>query len=404
MKKSTSRVLALVWGAVMIAVLSSTLTLLFTGRSTGAARWVSEAQYEMIERYGKLDAVRGSLMNEYYQPLDEDALMLGAIRGMTGAVGDAYTFYYTPEELAREAENERGEYHGIGVLIARNAEGLIEVLRVYDDTPAVDAGLEVGDLIIGVDGSEIGVDGHSYNDAVAQIRGEAGTEVRLTIRRSGERFDVTVKRADVNVDYAEYRMLDGGIGYVSISQFTGNAQDKFDEAIDFFRREGARGMVIDVRSNPGGLLNEVNHIVDRILPEGVIVYMQDRDGKRTDYYSDAELYDVPVAVLINDMSASASEILAASVQALERGVVVGVTSYGKGIVQTLKTYEDGSGMQLTTSSYYDANGRSIHGVGVTPDIEVALVGDRVPLEPDPLSDNQLAAAIEALRETIDKAE
>ena len=160
-------------------------------------------------------------------------------------------------------------------------------------------------------------------------------------------------------------------------------------------------MIIDVRNDPGGLLTTVNRIADSILPEGVIVYIQDREGKRTDYYSDENYSDLPLVVLVNDMSASASEILAASVQALNRGKVVGTTTFGKGIVQTLISFdEDGAGMQLTTSSYYDANGRSIQGVGVVPDYEIPLDGERVPLDPDPVSDNQLKEGLRVLEEII----
>ena len=173
------------------------------------------------------------------------------------------------------------------------------------------------------------------------------------------------------------------------------------QAIDAFKSQTVAGLVIDVRSNPGGLLDQVVAIADSLLPKGVIVYTQDRSGARVDYYSDEDMYDVPLVVLTNESSASASEILAASVQALNRGVVVGLKTYGKGIVQTLSTFEiDGAGIQYTSSSYYDANGRSIHGVGVTPDIEVALEGDSIPLNPDPFSDNQLARALEALNDQI----
>ncbi|MBO4297909.1 MAG: S41 family peptidase, partial [Clostridia bacterium] len=372
----------------------------------GDAHWVSQEEYDAIARYSRLDEVRATLMSDYYQELDEDQLVLGAIRGMTESIGDPYTFYYTPEEMSRANEDTLGLYHGIGVLIQSSDEGYIQVLRVYPDTPAEEAGLRVGDLIIGVDGTAIsGEDGRTYNDAVNMIRGEDGTLVTLTLRRSGVTFDVPVMRADVNVSYADYRVLPGNIGYISISQFTGDAADRFQQAIDEFRAQNVAGMVIDLRNNPGGLLDQVVRIADSLLPTGVIVYIKDRDGTRMDYYSDESMYDVPLAVLVNDMSASASEILAASVQAFGRGVIVGLPTYGKGIVQTLLTYDsDGAGLQLTTSSYYDAEDRSIHGVGVQPDVEVALTAERIPMDPDPAGDNQLAAAIEAVNRQIEARE
>ena len=408
MKKGSERTFALIWAAIMIAVISSTATLLLAGRSTGAAgmHWVTGDQYEMIERYGRLEEVRQTMLTQYYEPLDEDALILGAIRGMTGAADDVYTFYYTPEEMQKEQENEEGVYRGIGVLVGQNGDGYIEVLRVYASTPAEQAGIQVGDIITGVDGTEINTTfQQGYDEAVNMIRGVENTEVLLTIRRGEETLEVPVMRSNVNISYVEYTMLDGGIGYVAISQFMGDAADGFQQALDYFMAHDARGMVIDLRNNPGGLLNVVNRIADSVLPEGIIVYVQDREGKRTDYYSDEKMVDLPLVVLVNDMSASASELFAASVQALGRGAVVGVTTYGKGIVQTVVPFpQDGAGMQLTTASYFDANGRSIHKVGVVPDVEVALDGDLVPVDPDPVSDNQLSRAIEVLEGEIAETE
>lgn len=404
MKKRSMRILGLVWGLIMVAVISSTLTLLFAGKSSSqeASHWVSGSDYERIARYDRLDEVRETLLNDYYQELDEDELLLGAIQGMMAAAGDPYTFYYTPEEMARSNENSEGLYHGVGILVQRNKDGYIEVLRVYPDSPAEAAGVRVSDLITAVDGNVIsGEDGKTYNDAVEQIRGDVGTQVELTIQRDDKTLKLMVTRADVNVSYADYQIISGDIGYVSIAQFTGDAAERFEEAIDYFKEQNIAGMVIDLRNNPGGLLTEVIQIADSILPEGEIVYIQDREGRRTDYYSDADGYDVPLVVLVNDMSASASEILAVAVQTFDRGTVVGMTTYGKGIVQSLLTFEeDGAGMQLTTASYYGSDGRSIHGVGVMPDIEVALEADHIPLNPDPISDNQLATALKELERLI----
>lgn len=404
MKNKPTNIAALIWGAVMIAVVSSTLTLALTGARSSADHWVSAKEYESIERYRRLDQVRDILMNQYYKPLDEDALLTGAIRGMTKAVGDVYTFYYTPEEMAREQQDEQGRYHGIGILIERSADGYIEIVRVYPDSPSELAGLEVGDLIYSVDGQLVGgMRGINFEDGVKNIRGELSTTVRLGILRDAETFEVDVMRSDVNVSYANYQLIGDDIGYVSISQFSGDAADRFDEALAYFKGHNAKGMIIDLRNNPGGFLNEVIRIADRVLPKGIIVYTQDRVGVRKDYYSDEAMYDIPLVVLVNRMSASASEILAASVQALGHGAVVGVTTYGKGVVQGMKTFEDdGAGMQYTISSYYDALGRSIDGVGVVPDVEVALEGERVPAKPDAESDNQLATAIEVLRRQMDE--
>ena len=403
MKNSKLRVMALIWGALMIAVISSTATLLVSGRAGRGEgenrRWVTQAEDATIQRSSRLDEVRQSLMKDYYKALDEDELVLGAIRGMTGATGDPYTFYYTPEELKRENEDTAGAYYGIGTLLQNTSEGEIEIVRVFPDSPAQAAGVHTGDVILAVDGVAVnGVDGRSYLEAVRRIRGGDRTQVTLTVRRDGQRMAIPVTRGDVKISYASYQVLPGNIGYINIAQFTGDASQVFHEAIDAFRAAKVAGMVIDVRNNPGGLLDQVVSIADAILPKGLIVYTQQRNGSRQDYYSDADFFDVPLAVLVNGMSASASEILAGSVQALGRGKVVGLTTYGKGIVQSLQTFQsDSAGMQLTTASYYDGIGRSIHGVGVTPDVEVALELEAVPLEPDPVSDNQLAEALRVLR-------
>ena len=402
MKNSKLRVMALIWGALMIAVIASTATLLVSGRLGNGEgqtrRWVTQAEYDTIQRYSRLEEVRQSLMKDYYRALDEDDLVLGAIRGMTGATGDPYTFYYTPEELERENEDTAGVYFGIGTLLQNTAEGEIEIVRVFPDSPAEAAGLHTGDVILAVDGVAVtGVDGRSYLEAVRRMRGSDKTQVTLTVRRGGERMAIPVTRGDVKISYASYQVLPGNVGYINIAQFTGDASQVFHEAIDSFKAAKVEGLVIDVRNNPGGLLDQVVSIADAVLPKGLIVYTQQRDGKRQDYYSDESFFDVPLTVLVNGMSASASEILAGAVQALGRGKVVGLKTYGKGIVQSLQTFRsDSAGMQLTTASYYDALDRCPQGVGVQPDVEVALEGQTIPEAPDPASDNQLAEAIALL--------
>lgn len=410
MKKNTLRTVALIWAAVMIAVISSTATLLISGRNAQPlpenSRWVSQEQYDTIQRYSRLDEVRSTLLDNYYQDLDENDLLLGAIRGMTASVRDPYTFYYTPEELKRANDNNEGVYHGVGVLLQNTSGGAIEIVRVYPNTPAEAAGLRVGDRILTVDGVEVsGADGRTYSEAVSMIRGVDGSRVTLKVQRGERTLEITANRADVSISYASYQMLPGDIGYINISQFTGNAAAVFHEAIETFRNSGAKGLVIDLRNNPGGWLDQAVSIADEVLPTGVIVYVLEKDGSRQDFYSDEAQFDVPLAVLVNDMSASASEILASAVQAFGRGAIVGVNTYGKGIVQSLFNFQDdGAGIQVTTSSYYDALDRCPHKVGVKPDIEVALEAETVPTAPDPASDNQLAAAIEAVQRQIKERE
>ena len=409
MKNSTLRVVALIWAAVMIAVISSTATLLISGRTPQQnlqdSRWVSQEEYATIQRYKRLEEVRNTLRTSYYEELSDDELVLGAIRGMAGSIGDPYTFYYTPEELERANENNAGLYHGIGVLLQNTTRGEIEIVRVFPTTPAEAAGLRLGDYIVSVDDNPVsGVDGRSYNEAVSMIRGDDGTQVLITVLRGDELLDIPVTRGNVSISYASYQTLPGNIGYVNITQFTGNASSVFHEAVESFKQQNVRGMIIDLRNNPGGLLDQVVNIADELLPTGVIVYIKERDGNRHDFYSNESMYDAPLVVLVNDMSASASEILASAVQAFGRGTIMGETTYGKGIVQSLVTYkDDNAGIQLTTSSYYDALDRCPHKVGVQPDIEIELEADTIPLDPDPEGDNQLAAAIQEVERLIKAA-
>lgn len=409
MKRRVVIITAVVWMLVIVAVASSALTALVLSGSDGgsALRVVGEDEYEIIDRYRRLDEVRATLMNEYYQPLDEDELVLGAIRGMMSAVGDPYTFYYTADEMTAANEEFGGVYHGVGMLVQLTDDGAIEVARVYEDSPAEAAGVRMGDRIVAVDGVEVsGESAQTLNEAIDRIQGEDGTTVVLSVQRDGEILDLEVMRAEVSISYVEYQIINGDIGYINISQFSGNDVEGFQEAMSALQTAEVSGVIIDIRNNPGGLLTDVVEIADALLPEGLIAYVEDGHGNRTEYTSDADYWDVPLVVMVNGMSASASELLSAAIQDYDRGTIVGTTTYGKGIVQTLITFaEDGAGMQLTTASYYSPSGRSIHENGVEPDVTVELSEDCDLTVPSPNleNDNQLAAALEALQARIDAA-
>ena len=409
MKRRVVIITAVVWMLVIVAVASSALTALVLSGSDGgsALRVVGEDEYEIIDRYRRLDEVRATLMNEYYQPLDEDELVLGAIRGMMSAVGDPYTFYYTADEMTAANEEFGGVYHGVGMLVQLTDDGAIEVARVYEDSPAEAAGVRMGDRIVAVDGVEVsGESAQTLNEAIDRIQGEDGTTVVLSVQRDGEILDLEVMRAEVSISYVEYQIINGDIGYINISQFSGNDVEGFQEAMSALQAAEVSGVIIDIRNNPGGLLTDVVEIADALLPEGLIAYVEDGHGNRTEYTSDADYWDVPLVVMVNGMSASASELLSAAIQDYGRGTIVGTTTYGKGIVQTLITFaEDGAGMQLTTASYYSPSGRSIHENGVEPDVTVELSEDCDLTVPSPNleNDNQLAAALEALQARIDAA-
>ena len=404
MKQKNVLILAIVWLLVMVSVVASALTLLASGKSSERTRWVSREEYEMIERYARLEEVRRHLTNGYFQELDETELMTGALKGMMASVNDPYTFYYTPDEMLKHNQQSANVYKGVGLLIQNNSDGYIEIIRVYTGGPADQAGAQVGDLILRVDEKKVsGLNPQTLNEAVALMKGEDGSQVQLTVSRDGEEHVLSIHRGEVNVSNVSWQMLENGIGYINIFQFTGDDATAFNAALEQMQAEGARGLIVDLRNNPGGILDDVVAIVDKILPEGLIVYTQDREGKREDFYSDAACIELPMAVLINDMSASASEIFAAAVQDHDRGYIIGEKSYGKGIVQTLVQFEeDGRGMQYTSSSYFTPSGISIHGIGVTPDILVDDEDGYVSYSgiPDLEKDVQLQVAADTLLKEI----
>ena len=396
MKKRNALLLALMWVLVIACTAGATTMLLLSGRIGNVG--------ETLSRYARLEAIRSTLVKDYYQEVDEDALIEGAIRGMMYALEDPYTFYYTPDELQRHDAQSEGIYSGLGILVQNNADGEIEIIRVYEGGPADAAGAQAGDRIVAVDGVPVsGGSVEELSDAVDRMRSKDGSTVELQLRREGELLELTLTCGDVHVSNVNSAVLEGNIGYIEICQFSGDDVEGFRAALEELQAENVRGLVVDLRNNPGGLLTDVVEIADLLLPEGDVVYVENRAGERITYSSDAEYWDVPLVVLINGMSASASEILAAAVQDFDRGALVGTRSYGKGIVQSLLVFEsDGAGMQYTSATYYTPSGRCIHGTGVSPDIFAEAPEGYYNLTgvPDPESDVQLKAALVQLEQRM----
>ena len=396
MKKRNALLLALMWVLVIACTAGATTVLLLSGRVGRVG--------ELLSRYARLEAIRSTLVEDYYQEVDEDALIEGAIRGMMYALEDPYTFYYTPDELQRHDAQSEGVYSGLGILVQNNADGEIEIIRVYEGGPADAAGAQAGDRIVAVDSMPVsGGSVEELSDAVDRMRGEDGSTVELQVCRESELVELTLIRGDVHVSNVNSAVLEGDIGYIEICQFSGDDVEGFRAAVAELQAANVRGLVVDLRNNPGGLLTDVVEIADLLLPEGDVVYVENRAGERINYSSDAEYWDVPLVVLINGMSASASEILAAAVQDFDRGALVGTRSYGKGIVQSLLVFEsDGAGMQYTSATYYTPFGRCIHGTGVSPDIVAEAPEGYYNLTgmPDPENDVQLKAALEQLEQRM----
>lgn len=361
-----------------------------------------EQQRNIDKKLEKLEA----LIDQYYlDEVDEDAFADGIYKGLMASLGDPYTVYYTKDEFAALMESSSGVYCGIGATVSQDATtGIITVVKPFVSGPAYEAGVLPGDIIYKVNDEEVtGVD---LSEVVSRMKGDEGTEVNITIVRDTENdpIDLTIERRQIEVPTIEYEMMDGDIGYISVSEFDEVTADQFINAVNDLDKKGQKGLVIDLRNNPGGLLDIVVKMLNRLLPKGLIVYTEDKYGEREEFYSDdKESFDKPIVVLINGNSASASEIFAGAVQDYGVGTLVGTTSFGKGIVQSVIPLYDDTAIKITVSKYYTPKGRNIHGTGIDPDIEIDLADElkkQVVIEKS--DDNQLQKAIEVINDKLSK--
>lgn len=344
-------------------------------------------------------------VDKYYygEKPDPDALVAAAGHALIQNIGDPYSAYYTDEEYASFTSEMNGQYKGIGVSLYEPDENGALLARVYEGNFAYEAGLREGDYITAVDGQS--VISKPIDDVTALIAGEAGTTVNITVKRGDETLEFTVERGDVYIKRIDYRMLENKMGYIRIDSFTGKCAEEFDSAIDDLESQGMTSLIIDLRDNPGGTLNVVNEVCDRILPECTITTLKGNTINPENVYSSTaqQSLDIPYVLLINEYSASCSEIMAGAVQDNGTGLLIGTATYGKGIVQTTWDLGEGYGwIKLTTDAYYTPSGKSLNGVGVTPDKLVQLPQelqsyDIYTLMRDHMDDDtQLRAAIEYL--------
>lgn len=343
----------------------------------------------------KLDLLN-SLIDQYYLyegEVDEDALAEGIYSGYTAALGDPYTEYYDREETAALMESTSGEFSGIGATMTQNTDGPGAVITaVYEGSPAAEAGLQAGDVISKVDGND--VSGMDLDSIVSLIKGEKGTEVKITVLRYGQEIETAAVRDIIQMQTVDSVMLDDQVGYISVSEFDDVTYDQFKSALDSLEAQGMAGLVIDLRNNPGGNLDTVTDMLKLLLPEGPIVSITDKNGDTEEITCDgSNEFTKPLAVLVNQYSASASEVFCGAVQDYGIGSIVGVTTFGKGVVQQLMDLGDGTCIKVTIAEYYTPSGRSINGIGVEPDVEVEYVYDAE----NPEADNQLETAAETVR-------
>ena len=352
----------------------------------------------------KINAIQQIIDNYYFDYKDEEtdveAMRNGLFDGLVSSLNDPYSEYYDAADFEELMEETQGIYYGIGAYISISETGYPVISGVMEGTPAEETGLRAEDIIYKV--NDQSVYGWKTEDVVAEIKGEAGTQVHLTIYRDGEadylEFDIT--RAQVETPSVHHKMLENNIGYIRITQFDAATTDQFASAYQDILSQGAEGLVIDLRSNGGGLLKTALEIGEMLLPEGLIVYTEDKNGNRKEYTSDGKNeIQIPLAVLVNEYAASASEILAGAIKDHEKGILVGTTTFGKGIVQQWHRFSDGTAVKLTEEAYFTPNGNYIQGTGIDPDVEAEFDADKYY---DEGIDTQLEKAEEIIREQLGK--
>ena len=347
---------------------------------------------------GKLGTLRKLIDETFLGEVEEEELREGIYKGFISGLDDPYSVYYDEDETRTLIETTEGEYDGIGAVLSQDIDtGIVTLIRIYEGSPAMEAGLKDNDILYKVEDLE--VTGEDLSEVVSHIKGEKGTEVNLTVYRgkNHEEITVTAVRNRIQAQTVSHRMMDGGIGYIAVSEFDLVTYDQYKQALEDLESQGMKGLIVDLRNNPGGNLTTVCDMVDLMLPEGLIVYTKDKSGKKEEISSDdAHQFNLPLAVLVNGNSASASEIYAGAIQDHGTGTIVGTQSYGKGLVQQIFDLKDGTSVKLTIAEYFTPNGRNIHGKGITPDVEVEYEEN----EEDPEADNQLEKAVEVLREKM----
>ncbi len=383
MKKSSAVILALMVGIICIfATLFVTKHPMMMGNDSALSLEEFMRVEQMIDHY-------------YLRDYDIEAVQYAGLKAMVASLGDPYSVYYTPEEFEAFNHESAGEYSGLGMGISTDeVTGLAIVSYFMEGSSAQEAGVQVGDLIISIDGQD--VTGKTLQEIAVLCIGEEGTPISMGVKRGDTVMEFQMLRQPVSMNMVEYAMQDDGIGYMRIKQFGGNCEALFHEGMDYFEEQGAKGVIFDLRNNPGGYLTTVVSMLDRLLPEGTLVYTEDKYGNRDISTSGPSYVDIPLVLIVNGHTASASEIFAGAVQDYGFGEVVGTRTYGKGVVQVvLPIPSTGGGMKITSSEYFTPKGRSIDGNGIYPDHFVELTGE---------GDAQMNKAQSVLRAMISAAE
>lgn len=350
---------SLTYGGIQLAILANIGTV-----------QVPVAEYEnlkyMNDKYAKLEQLYQTIEENFYKDFDTDALEIGMYKGLFSGLDDVYSAYMTKDEYEAWKASALGEFEGIGITFAQDDSGDFVILNTITGSPAEKAGLLAGDLILKVDGKEF-TDLETLGTA---IRGDAGSKVEVTYQRSNKAYTISIIRAKIVTESVSYELRADNIGYIKITGFEDQTSEDFEAALRDLEVKGATGLIIDLRNNGGGLVDEGVQIADKLMGKGTITYLQDRYGNKEYYDSDAQKTSLPYVILVNDGTASTSEIVAAAIKDSDDGQLVGITTFGKGVVQYTSQLPDGDAIKLTIKQYFSPLGTTIHKIGVTPDFVI----------------------------------
>ena len=393
-KKKPGRIKKLILTLLVLSVgFSGGLLFAYSGvLSGGSLNYVSVIKkLNMLQEY--IDAY-------YLDDYEQENLESGLLNGFMSGLGDPYSCYYTKEDYQSLTEEDSGEYKGIGITVMQDSlTGEVVIEQVMKDQPAYKAGIESGDIITAVDNEK--VEGLRLNEVVHRIKHSKDEKVKISISREEKELEFLVDKANIVIQSVESEMKEGTIGYISVSQFIENTDEQFIEAVNKLEKEGMTGLVLDLRDNGGGLVDSCVNMVSRIIPEGdLIVYTEDKNGGKIEYNSNSDkVLDVPIVILVNEDTASASEIMTGCLKDYGLAEVLGTQTFGKGIVQSIVPFVDGSAMKLTVAKYYTPKGNDIHKVGIEPDIKMEISETEwKAAQKNPEKDTQLKKAIRLLQQ------
>lgn len=402
-KKTTAFISALV--LIIITVLGTMFLSSMIEYKVGDSVFISEKEYNRLKNmehtYQKAVYLQEYIEDNYYQATKEDKFEDGVIKGLFESLEDPYSVYMTKPEFDSFKTHTQGTYGGVGIIVTPGEDGYITVVAPIEDTPGDRAGIITGDKIVKVNNQE--VTANKLDDAVSMMKGKPGTKVDITILRPSKKepMNLTIKREEIRLVTVKSKIISDNVGYIRITMFDDKTAGDFKKHLKDLESKNIKGLVIDLRNNPGGSLKECVEIADELLGKQTIVYTKDRKGNKEYMKSDAKKVDYPFTILVNEGSASASEILTGAVKDTKSGTIIGTTTFGKGLVQAVRELSDGTGFKLTISQYYTPNGNYIHGKGIEPNITVELpdeLKDKVELTDE--EDIQLKKAIEVLREKM----